>query len=686
MSSITDDRAAGAVLGAACGAALAAGGGGGPDAADQGAFWTLLPVLLAAAAGEPLSNESTQDRIVESWTRTGLLPDPAGAARPTAAAARTAARRRADGPGGAGALVRTAPVALPFVASAATGGLARTAAQLAALTDADPATADACVLLAGALHATLRTGAPAALPLELLPEERRDAWRTAADPGPGPSPDGAAAVLLAAQAATTAVPVPEDLPGRHLRLALEAAADHGPAVAAVAGALLGARWGSSAVPAPWRRHLLDGTGPGAGPGAADLVRAAVLAANGGLGDGTGWPAVDRVRPSGPRVLVPHPHDDGVLLGSLAALDDLPPDVDAVVSLCRVGRRQVDRERTDREQVAFWLVDRPGRNPNLDLVLRDAADAVAALRAEGRRVLVHCAEGRSRTPAVGALYAALHLGVPAQAALDEVVAALPDAAPAPFLQEAVLRIGAAAAPPRPLVVVDLDTAVLDLASGTARLPEAARRDFAGRLTAAPGVVALADPQPGAVEAVRRLADEADLHLLVAPAVGSAGLQHRIEWLQRWFGIDAPVVDRLVLAPPALLDRGAVLVGAPAGAEGFPGEVLPPSGWSTLLDRLLAPGRTGRRPPPGAGPRSRERVAGRAALAGWLLEALRAGGGSGTVVQVAADVWTRHEPELRRAGDLLHTWQHDLRRVAARLREEGRLAPSTDADPGVWRLPR
>ncbi len=132
--------------------------------------------------------------------------------------------------------------------------------------------------------------------------------------------------------------------------------------------------------------------------------------------------------------MPHPHDEGVRLGSLDALDRLPRGIDAVVSLCRTGRRQ-----TDCEQVPFWLIDEDGCNPNLDFVLRDAADTVAALRAEGKQVLVHCFEGRSRTPAVGAAYSGLHLGKPADEALAEVTAALPHGAPKAFLRAAIHRL-------------------------------------------------------------------------------------------------------------------------------------------------------------------------------------------------------------------------------------------------------
>jgi hypothetical protein len=322
--------------------------------------------------------------------------------------------------------------------------------------------------------------------------------------------------------------------------------------------------------------------------------------------------------------VPHPHDDGLLLGSLAALDDLPEDVDAVVSLCRVGRRQ-----TDREQVEFWLVDQPGRNPNLDLVLRDAVDTIAALRAEGKRVLVHCAEGRSRTPSVGALYSAVHLGIPAGRALAEVTAALPEGAPAPFLQEAVLRIGEAfgVEPPKPVVFVDLDTAVLDMLSGIDRLPAAARAAHLGRYDEAPGLIGLTDPLPGAVAGFARLADAYDAYLLAPPPwTGSTAWQHRVDWIALHFGAEATDRDgvpnaayrRLVLADRAVLPRGAVLIDGRDDAGGFEGERVrlgdeafpssPRSGravasrWALPRDAPATARRVGRRSPHGCWSRS------------------------------------------------------------------------------------
>src|SRR5690606_24040489 len=104
-------------------------------------------------------------------------------------------------------------------------------------------------------------------------------------------------------------------------------------VAAIAGSLLGARWGASAVPVTWRR-VVHGW-PGLTVTELGLRGFAVAT---GTRAGS-WPLVERMDYAhvGARGrLVRHPHDDGVVLGDAALLDDLPEGIDAVVSLCRVG--------------------------------------------------------------------------------------------------------------------------------------------------------------------------------------------------------------------------------------------------------------------------------------------------------------------------------------------------------------
>jgi hypothetical protein len=69
---------------------------------------------------------------------------------------------------------------------------------------------------------------------------------------------------------------------------------------------------------------------------------------------------------------------------------------------------------------------------------------------------------------------------------------------------------------------------------------------------------------------------------------------------------------------------------------------------------------------------------------VLEALQELDGSGTVVEVARQVWRDHETELRDSGDLFFTWQYDLRWAAQHLRDEGQLAPTSRGAASRWVL--
>lgn len=69
---------------------------------------------------------------------------------------------------------------------------------------------------------------------------------------------------------------------------------------------------------------------------------------------------------------------------------------------------------------------------------------------------------------------------------------------------------------------------------------------------------------------------------------------------------------------------------------------------------------------------------------VLEALKALGGSGTVVEVSRQVWDRHESGLHQSGDLFYTWQYDLRWAAQRLRDERKLAPSKRGAASRWTM--
>lgn len=136
--------------------------------------------------------------------------------------------------------------------------------------------------------------------------------------------------------------------------------------------------------------------------------------------------------------VRHPHDDGVWLGDVAALQSLPPGVDAVVSLCRVNDEDLP---AGVEQIDIRLIDTadPDANPNLDFVLTDTVGLIEQLRNEGRTVLLHCVACQSRTPTVAALYGARGNSITIDEALTDIVEVLPQAWPNDEFRQALLRL-------------------------------------------------------------------------------------------------------------------------------------------------------------------------------------------------------------------------------------------------------
>jgi ADP-ribosyl-[dinitrogen reductase] hydrolase len=447
------DRVAGTLLGMAAGDALGAGyefgypqpsteirmkgGGCGPFEPGEWTDDTSMAICIAevTAAGS-IDPAAIGDRFLD-WYRSG----PKDVGNLTAAVlsradrgveltsvAATSFERNPRGAAGNGALMRTAPVALAHLGD--DRAMADAAMEVAALTHGDPLAGESCVLWCVAIDRAVREGRldGARDGLALLPGDRRAFWSDALDAAasqpPGTfAPNGfTVTALQAAHAAIVQTPIPAELPARHLQHALEASVRIGydtDTVAAIAGMVLGARWGASAMPFRWRRMLHGWPGMRA----RDLVRLAVLTARGGRPMSNGWPSAPRIEGAGePGFPVPLPGDEGVLLGNLTSLDMAGREVDAVVSLCRVGTEQVP-DGVEHHEV--WLVDGAGdgSNPNLDLVVEDTVEALRALRGEGKRVFLHCVAGASRTPFVAAAYLADLEGIPTDEALAQVASAI-----------------------------------------------------------------------------------------------------------------------------------------------------------------------------------------------------------------------------------------------------------------------
>lgn len=471
-----DDRVEGVLLGTAAGDALGApyefqpprGAeldvamvGGGPWDPGEWTDDTAMAVTIAevAATGADLRDEPAQDAIVRRWlewshnakdvgiqTRSVLRTASRGQ-EITAARARRASEelhRQTGRTAGNGSLMRTAPVALAYLDDE--HALVEAARAISELTHYDEDAGDACVLWSCAIRHAVRTGElDVRVGLPHLAADRRDLWSQrladaeAATPASFPNNGWVVAALQAAWSAVSTTPVPVDDPDAgvfradHLRLALDAAVRCGrdtDTVAAIAGGLLGAAYGASAVPAEWRR-LLHGW---PGTTGRDLVALGSAIKRGGKPDlfDFSYPGSDV------DLCARHPHDEGVVLGGIGVLRRLPPDVDAVVSLCRVADDDV---RRDIPHVEVRLIDRaePDEDPHLDFVLLDTVRLIEQLRSEGRTVLVHCVAAYSRTPTVGALYGARARGIDIDQALRDVVAALPGANPNRAFREALRRI-------------------------------------------------------------------------------------------------------------------------------------------------------------------------------------------------------------------------------------------------------
>ncbi len=447
------DRALGSAVGMAVGNALGSGyafsvppdrddirmraGDLGPYDAGEWADDTAMaiPILNALAAGKDLLSPSTQDEVVAQWVRWSaqakdVAPiistvlaayDPAaGAESVRAAALAFQAAGKASAAGNA-SLMRTTPLTLGFLDDPA--ALAQAALAYSDLTHANAEAGEACVLWNLAVRASILTGGFDLVGgLVWIPEDRRDWWErliTRAEIG---SPrdfairNGRASQLV--QTVWSAVYDGEAGFEQTLRTVIAAGGDTATA-GAIAGGLLGARWGMSAIPLQWRRRI------NGWPGIrdAELTHLAYEALT-----AQPWPEAFEEDPM-TTSSVQHPCDPGVWLGGIAGLRPLPAGADAVVSLTPLGAGQQPAPSVaDENHVSVWLLDSedPDDNPNLELVAEQTVDLLSSLRSEGRTVYLHCVDGGARTAFIAALYGARTEDVPATQMWPQIQKVLPHA--------------------------------------------------------------------------------------------------------------------------------------------------------------------------------------------------------------------------------------------------------------------
>ncbi|MGY1719077.1 ADP-ribosylglycohydrolase family protein [Blastococcus sp. SYSU DS0552] len=283
--------------------------------------------------------------------------------------------------GSNGSLALAVPAAIWGARSGAAAS-ADAARRISALTSGDPATGEGCVLFAELLRVALDGGDPLAsiaAALSLVADEQR--WAAVLAPGWTPDqaggPGGAVEPVLGA--AVWALRRGRSF-AEVLRLGVDLGGDTG-TVACVAGALAGAVFGMGGIPMRWA-SAVHGRAPGTGDrvGLADLQELATLL------DGKPWvPNDPGVIPRiGPAEVLP-----GIWAGNLDGARFSERDF-AVISLCKLG------EPFGHPVHRVAHIADTEHNPGLDAVLADVLDDMAALHAEGHRLLVHCHGGASRT--------------------------------------------------------------------------------------------------------------------------------------------------------------------------------------------------------------------------------------------------------------------------------------------------
>jgi ADP-ribosyl-[dinitrogen reductase] hydrolase len=394
--------------------------GGGSFGWEPGEFTddTQMALLVATSLVERggLDEADVFDRF-RAWLRAGP-PDVGnqtravlGSGRPwdVAAAEHFARSGRAAGNG---SLMRTTPAAIWFArfGREATMDAAR---RISALTHGDPSAGEGCAIFHELMRVALDGEDPlAAIPstLERVAAEHRERWATVLAPSwsPEQATESNGAVWPTLGQAVWAL-----RQGGGFEAVLRRVIDLGgdtDTVAAVTGGLAGAVYGMAGIPMRWST-VVHGRVPGFEDQTWRLAELQELAAALDGRDGSRFDPGPTTR-IGPVEVLP-----GIWAGDLDGARHSDEDF-AVVSLCRLG----EPFRHPVHRMAYLADD--DSNTEIDAVLDDILEDMAALRAEGHRILVHCHGGASRTGLVLRAWLRRTEGMSAREATDVVAAKWP----------------------------------------------------------------------------------------------------------------------------------------------------------------------------------------------------------------------------------------------------------------------
>ena len=143
----------------------------------------------------------------------------------------------------------------------------------------------------------------------------------------------------------------------------------------------------------------------------------------------------------------------------------------------------------------------------------------------------------------------------------------------------------------VILFDMDGVLVDFESGVAKLSEETKKEYEGRIDEVPGLFALMDPMPGAIEAVQLLSKHFDVYILsTSPWNNPTAASDKIEWVKKH--MNSVFHKRVIITHHKELLQGDYLIDdrGKNGASEFKGEWLHfgqeqfPD-WDAVLKHLL-----------------------------------------------------------------------------------------------------